>query len=354
MSPSFWKGKRVLLTGHTGFKGSWLALWLSRLGAEVTGYALEPPTDPALFELVDLQGRLAAHHLADIRDARRLRQVVDATRPEIVFHLAAQPLVRASYRQPLETLEANVMGTANLLEALRGRGEVRAVVVITSDKCYENREWLWPYRENEALGGHDPYSASKAAAEIVTTAYRRSFFESGDCAVATARAGNVIGGGDFAEDRLLPDLFRASAAGDTLHLRYPEAVRPWQHVLEPLRAYLMLAERLCDSGSDYAGAWNFGPEEADICTVREVVDSLAERIPELRWSEDRIPQPHEAGLLRLDSSQARQRLGWRPVWRLDKALEATADWYLAWQQGQDLAALTEAQLQHYEAEWCPA
>jgi len=349
MKPSFWQGKRVFLTGHTGFKGSWLALWLGRLGAEVTGYALAPPTDPALFDLLDLQDRLVTHHQADIRDAERLRQVVRETQPEIVFHLAAQPLVRASYRSPIETCETNILGTAYLLEALRELDSVRAVVVVTSDKCYENREWLWPYRENEALGGHDPYSASKAAAEIVTAAYRRSFFDETGCAVATARAGNVIGGGDFAEDRLLPDLFRSQAAGEPLHLRYPEAVRPWQHVLEPLRGYLLLAERLWNVGADYSGAWNFGPEESDIRTVRHVVESLAQHLPGLRWTQDDTPQPHEAGLLRLDSSQARLRLAWQPVWRLDTALEATAEWYLAWQSGQDLRALTEAQLQRYEA-----
>ncbi len=350
MKPSFWQGRRVFLTGHTGFKGGWLALWLSRLGAEVVGYSLAPPSTPALFDLLDLQARLFAHQLADIRDLERLKQAVRHAQPEVVFHLAAQPLVRASYRSPIETCETNIMGTANLLEALRDIDSVRAVVVVTSDKCYENREWLWPYRENEALGGHDPYSASKAAAEIVTAAYRRSFFGDTDCAVATARAGNVIGGGDFAEDRLLPDLFRSQAAGELLHLRYPQAVRPWQHVLEPLRGYLMLAERLWDAGRDYVGAWNFGPEEADIRTVSEVVESLAHRLPKLRWTQDDTPQPHEAGLLRLDSSQARLRLDWRPVWRLDKALEATTEWYLAWQSRRDMGALTEVQLQDYEAE----
>lgn len=353
MNPSFWAGKRVFLTGHTGFKGSWLALWLTRLGAEVTGYALAPPSDPSLFDQLRLPDYLAAHHQLDIRDTERLSQVVCEAQPEIVFHLAAQPLVRASYRSPIETFETNILGTAYLLEALRTLNSVRAVVVVTSDKCYENREWLWPYRENEALGGHDPYSASKAAAEIVTAAYRRSFFDDTGCAVATARAGNVIGGGDFAEDRLLPDLFRSQAAGEPLHLRYPEAVRPWQHVLEPLHGYLLLAERLWYEGADYSGPWNFGPEEGDIRTVRHVVESLARQLPGLRWTHDDTPQPHEAGLLRLDSSQARLRLGWQPVWRLDRALEATAEWYLAWQSGQDLRPFTEGQLQRYEAAACP-
>ena len=349
MNPSFWQGRRVFVTGHTGFKGSWLALWLSRLDAEVAGYSLGPPSDPALFDLLDLQGRLSRHHLGDIRDLESLTQAVREARPEVIFHLAAQPLVRASYRSPIETCETNILGTVYLLEALRDIDSVRAVVIVTSDKCYENREWIWPYRENEALGGLDPYSASKAAAEIVTAAYRSSFFDQTGCAVATARAGNVIGGGDFAEDRLLPDLFRSLEAGESLHLRYPLAVRPWQHVLEPLRGYLMLAERLWEEKADYAGAWNFGPEEGDTRSVREVVESLAQWLPKLRWTQDVTPHPHEAGLLRLDSSQARLRLGWRPVWRLDNALKATAEWYLAWQSGRDMGALTEAQLQDYEA-----
>ncbi len=354
MNPAFWEGKRVLVTGHTGFKGSWLALWLERLGAEVTGYALAPPTRPALFDVLDLSKRITAHHEADVRDAECLRQVMREGRPDVVFHLAAQPLVRASYRYPIETFETNIMGTAHLLEAVRALDSVRALVVVTSDKCYENREWLWPYRENEPLGGHDPYSASKAAAEIITAACRDSFFREGHCAVATARAGNVIGGGDFAEDRLLPDLFRAMAVGDTLHLRYPRAVRPWQHVLEPLRGYLLLAERLWDAGDEYAEAWNFGPDENDIRSVQHVVESLAKRLPGFHWTTDRQRQPHEAGLLRLDSSRARARLNWMPVWRLEEALDVTAEWYLAWKQGEALDKVTEMQLQRYEAAACLA
>lgn len=354
MDSGFWRGKRVFLTGHTGFKGSWLALWLSRLGAEVHGYSLAPPTDPSLFELAGIRECLASHRTGDIRVGVRLQAAIRDSRPEIVFHLAAQPLVRASYAEPLETLDTNVMGTASLLEAVRGTDSVRAIVVVTSDKCYMNREWYWPYREDEPLGGHDPYSASKAAAEIVAAAYRASFLAESGCALATARAGNVIGGGDFAEDRLLPDILRAFDAGRTLHLRSPRAVRPWQHVLEPLRGYLMLAQGLCESGADLAEGWNFGPWEQEARSVRWITEYLAGRLPGLRWSAGEHTGPHEATLLRLDSSKARARLGWLPAWSLEQALDRTVEWHLAWRAGDDLAALMDEQLVQYEADACGA
>lgn len=346
---AFWRDKRVFITGHTGFKGGWLALWLSRLGARVHGYALAPPTDPSFFELTGLEARLDGHVIGDIRDAQAMRQAMALARPEIVFHLAAQPLVRDAYGIPIETLETNVMGTAYLLEAVRQVGGVRAVVVITTDKCYENREWPWPYREVEPLGGHDPYSASKAAAELVTASYRASFFgQDGDCAIATARAGNVIGGGDFARDRLLPDMFRAHQAGQPVRLRSPRAVRPWQHVLEPLNGYLTLARRLFEEGARYAGAWNFGPWEQDSRTVQWITEFVAARLPGFVWELDQRQQPHEAQTLRLDSSKARQQLAWAPVWDLEQAINKTLEWHLAQQAGEDLAKRSECQIRLYE------
>lgn len=346
----FWQGKRVFLTGHTGFKGSWLALWLSRMGAEVGGYSLAPPTDPSLFDLLGLQQRLSAHHEADIRHLQQMTSAMQEFSPDIVFHLAAQPLVRASYRLPLETLEVNIMGTANLLEAVRQADSARAVVIVTSDKCYENREWVWPYRENEALGGHDPYSASKAGTEIVASAYRSSFFPAdAGCAVATARAGNVIGGGDFAEDRLLPDLFRAHRARQPVRLRSPAAIRPWQHVLEPLHGYLLLAQRLYRDGALFSGAWNFGPWERDARNVQWIVEYMADRLPGFRWTKDEEPQPHEAHTLRLDSNKARLELGWQPAWSLEHALQRTLDWHLAQQDNTALLPLTFAQIAEYES-----
>ena len=353
MNNAFWEGRKVFLTGHTGFKGSWLALWLSRMGAEVHGYALQPPTDPSMFELLGLERELAGHHIADIRNGERLTHALRESSAEIVFHLAAQPLVRASYVRPLETLDVNIMGTAHLLEAVRQAGGVRSVVVVTSDKCYENREWVWPYREIEALGGHDPYSASKAGTEIVASAYRASFFApEGDCAVATARAGNVIGGGDFAEDRLLPDLFRAHWAQQPIRLRSPAAVRPWQHVLEPLHGYLLLAQRLYEDGPRFAGAWNFGPWERDARNVQWIVEYMAEHLPGFRWTRDENPQPHEAHTLRLDSSKARLQLGWQPAWSLEQALQRTLDWHLAQQDGSVLLPISLEQISEYESAAC--
>ncbi len=349
MNPKFWRGRHVLITGHTGFKGSWLCLWLTSLGATVHGYALSPPTDPSLFEVAKIGDLIASSEIADIRDSEALSAAVRRTCPEIVFHLAAQPLVRYSYRAPLETYEVNVMGTLHLLEAVRQCDSVRAVVNVTSDKCYDNREWPWGYRESEPLGGHDPYSSSKACAELVSAAYRDSFLAALGVALATARAGNVIGGGDWAVDRLLPDLFRALDTCKTLTIRSPESIRPWQHVLEPLSGYLALAAALATPGVQPAEAWNFGPGDDDARPVGWILDHLAARVPELHWQCDNAPQPHEANYLKLDSSKARARLGWAPRWRLDKALDMTVDWHRAWRQGGDMRAISLAQIAEYAA-----
>lgn len=349
MENRFWRGKRVLLTGHTGFKGSWLALWLNRLGAHVTGVALPPLTQPSLYALA--VSRQDIHSiLGDIRDPQVLPAAMQAAKPEIVFHLAAQALVRQSYRQPVETFATNVMGTVNLLESARHSPDVRAVVVITSDKCYENREWVWPYRENEPMGGWDPYSASKGCAELVTASYRRSFFgAAGAAGVASARAGNVIGGGDWSDDRLVPDIIRAFLQKDQPLIRNPDAVRPWQHVLEPLSGYLALAERLADHPREYAEAWNFGPDETGTHTVGQVVGHLAQRWPEAPgWRTGAGDQPHEANLLKLDSSKARSRLSWKPRLPMDMMLDWVADWYLAHARHADPLALTLNQIDAYE------
>lgn len=350
-----WKGRRVLITGHTGFKGSWLSLWLHAMGADVTGVALPPPSDPSLFEAIRLN-QLVDHYIGDVRDAVAMHTVIERTRPEVIFHLAAQPLVRLSYEEPVETYATNVMGTVHVLEAARQVGGVAAVVCVTSDKCYENREWEWPYREADPLGGHDPYSSSKGCAELVIAAYRRSFFETDGPAIASVRAGNVIGGGDWAEDRLVPDLVRAFEAGRAPAIRSPDAVRPWQHVLEALGGYLQIAERLLGGDRRFADAFNFGPSEEDARPVRWIVDVMRQT-----WSGDAAaatldtgPQPHEAGLLRLDCSRARARLGWQPRLRLRDTLSWIADWHKAVGAGTDPRAITLAQIATYAALATPA
>ncbi len=347
--PAFWHARRVFLTGHTGFKGGWLGLWLADMGAEVHGYALTAPTEPNFFTVAGVQARLASHTLADIRDFDALARAMQAARPDIVLHLAAQPLVRHSYVEPVETYAVNVMGTVNLLEAVRQTPSVKAVLNITTDKCYENREWVWPYRENEAMGGADPYSSSKACSELVTAAWRASFLDAAGIRVASARAGNVIGGGDWAADRLIPDFLRALDAGRTLRIRSPRATRPWQHVLEPLAGYLLLAERLHEQGRDFAEAWNFGPEDGDARAVGWIVEHLCQRVPGAAWECDSAPQPHEANMLKLDSSKAKTRLGWQPRWNLETALDKTLEWHQAWHAGEDMAAMSLAQIRAYEA-----
>jgi len=347
-----YSGRSVFVTGHTGFKGSWLALWLAKMGARVTGYALAPCTSPSLFDVAQVKDVMARHHLADVRDTASLTTAMREAAPEIVFHLAAQPLVRLSYREPEATWSTNVMGTVNLLEAVRACPSVKAVVVITTDKCYENREWLWGYRETDPLGGSDPYSASKAAAELVVQSYRRSFFGNGPL-LASARAGNVIGGGDWSEDRLIPDAARAVAAGKPLLIRNPAATRPWQHVLESLHGYLLLGSRLLAGQREFADAFNFGPDAADNLPVAEVLTRLQAHWPGLKWQMD--PQagnaPHEAGFLYLDSSKAKRLLNWAPIWNLECGLEQTADWYRSVSQRASVAReVCERQLERFLGE----
>ncbi len=338
-----YRQRRVLLTGHTGFKGSWLALWLQALGARATGIALPPEQPQNHWDLLNLE---MPSVMLDIRDGAALRRIVKETRPEIVFHLAAQALVRRSYCDPVGTFETNVIGTINLLEACRAEPGIRAIVVVTSDKCYANRECIWSYREGDALGGHDPYSASKAAAELAVASYRNAFFSKpGSTLVATARAGNVIGGGDWSEDRLVPDIVRATIAGRSLELRCPQSTRPWQHVLEPLAGYLLLGQRLLEGQSEFADAWNFGPSEEANQRVLEVVEGLQRYWPELAWHQSNTQQPHEATYLHLDSTKARRLLGWRPKWNLPKSLEITASWYREYRSAG--AVLSHQQLEDY-------
>ena len=336
VDPQFWRGRRVLLTGHTGFKGSWLALWLESLGAEVVGFSNGVPTTPSMFELARV-GEGVASLEGDIRDPQAVDRALADSRAEIVIHMAAQSLVRRSFEQPVDTYATNVMGTVHVLDAARRSGGVRAVVNVTTDKCYENREWVWGYREHEPMGGHDPYSSSKGCAELVTAAFRRSYCQGGEApAIASARAGNVIGGGDWAEDRLVPDLMRAATEGRPAVVRSPDAIRPWQHVLNPLSGYLMLAQALWDS-REHADAWNFGPEDGDVRTVRWIIDRLGEAWGEpIAWRPEGGEVPHEAQYLKLDSSKARARLGWSPTWALDDALTSIATWYKTQRSGGDL------------------
>ena len=348
VDPAFWEGRRVLLTGHTGFKGAWLALWLQSLGALVTGFSDRVPTEPSLYELARVEDSMESI-TGDIRDPAALDAAVAASRPDVVIHMAAQSLVRRSFAEPRATYETNVMGTVNLLDAIRRHGGVPVVVNVTSDKCYDNREWEWPYREHEPMGGHDPYSNSKGCAELVTDAFRRSFFSNPDgTRLASARAGNVIGGGDWAADRLLPDIMRAALAGDTLQIRHPEAVRPWQHVLNPLSGYLVLAQALWDS-PEYASPWNFGPPDEDAQPVGWIVERMSALWPgELTYTCHDGPHPHEARHLKLDSSRARAHLGWRPTWGLAQGLDATVDWYRRLRDGEDMREVTAEQIRAFQ------
>lgn len=350
VDPGFWAGKRVFLTGHTGFKGSWMALWLQQMGAQVTGFALAPPTEPALFDVARVaQGMTSI--LGDIRDRDVLETALLAADPEIVIHMAAQPLVRASYDDPVGTYATNVMGTVHLLEAVRKAPSVRAVCIVTTDKCYENREWVWGYREDEAMGGYDPYSNSKGCAELVTSAYRRSFFGAGSpVALASGRAGNVIGGGDWAADRLIPDILRAIAAGDPVQIRNPLAIRPWQHVLEPVGGYLVLCQALWDDPQAAAEAWNFGPRDDDAQPVQWIVEKLCALWGDgAQWVHDASTQPHEARYLKLDISKARAGLGWQPRWSLGEALDRIVAWHRAWLSGADMHAYCLSELERFAA-----
>lgn len=349
----FWQGKRVFITGHTGFKGSWVSIWLHQLGANVAGYALEPPSQPSLFKICNID-RFITSIIGDVKDAASLSAAMQNTQPEIVIHMAAQPLVRASYEIPAETFATNVMGTVNLLEAVRSCESVKAVVNVTTDKCYENKEWFWGYRENESLGGYDPYSSSKACSELVTSAYRNSYFNQKDftthkVALASARAGNVIGGGDWAEDRLIPDCINALVKGESIIIRNPHAIRPWQHVLEPLGGYLTLIQHLYEYGYSYAESWNFGPNEADAKPVKWIVENLCKLWG--KTTDYQIVQVenqfHEANYLKLDCAKANVRLNWRPQWNLEVALRKIVDWMKAYEAHEDMLDICRKQIQEY-------
>lgn len=352
VNPVFWQDKKVLLTGHSGFKGSWLSLWLQAMGAEVIGYALAPPTHPSLFEVAKVDSGMTSI-IGDIRNLDKLQAVFTEHQPEIVIHMAAQPLVRYSYQNPVETYSTNVMGTVNLLETVRNTVSVKAVVNVTTDKCYENREWAWGYRENEPMGGHDPYSNSKGCAELVTAAYRNSYFHTEQyqehgVAIASARAGNVIGGGDWAEDRLIPDIMRAITHNKAVNIRNPHAIRPWQHVLEPLSGYLKLAQTLYEDGSSCAEGWNFGPNDEDAKSVQWIVEHLTQVWGDgASWYVDNGNHPHEAHYLKLDCSKAKARLNWTPKWRLEVALDKIIEWQKQYQQSADMKAVTLEQISQY-------
>jgi CDP-glucose 4,6-dehydratase len=335
VNSEFWKGKKVFLTGHTGFKGSWLSIWLTSMGAVVKGYALKPVTNHNLFTIAGIES-LVESDINDIRDYAVLCASISKFSPDIVFHMAAQPLVRASYEKPLETYQTNVMGTANLLESVRHCSTIQAVVNITTDKCYENNEWVWGYKETDPMGGRDPYSSSKGCSELVTSSYRESFLRGANIGVATARAGNVIGGGDWAEDRLIPDILRAFEAPKPVVIRNPNATRPWQHVLEPLSGYLILAEQLFKNPSEYSEAWNFGPYDRDVRPVDWILDQITNLWPGSSWRLDQDGHPHEATLLKLDISKASSVLGWAPTWDLNVTLGKIVRWHKHWIEGADM------------------
>jgi len=350
VNPAFWKNKKVFLTGHTGFKGSWLSLWLTSMGAEVTGYALAPNTQPNLYDVLDIGRTINSSLIGDIRDLELLQKSMHDSEPDIVIHMAAQPLVRYSYANPVETYSTNVMGTVHILEAARFSPTIRATVIVTTDKCYENKEWVWGYRENEQIGGYDPYSNSKGCAEMVTSAYRQSYFSNPNSTnkVASARAGNVIGGGDWSEDRLIVDAIKAFEANKPLKIRNPLATRPWQHVLEPLSGYLILAQALYEEVSSFASSWNFGPRNEDNRSVQEVIDLLISYWGETaRWEKEGSEQPHEANLLKLDCSKAYTKLGWIPKWDLETATEKIVQWQKAYQTQENMREVSLMQINQY-------
>ena len=347
---SFWNGKKVFLTGHTGFKGSWLSLWLSSMGAYVKGYALAPESRPNLFTEARVAS-LMESEIGDIRDLDNLRHSMAGFDPDILIHMAAQPLVRYSYREPIETYDVNVMGTAKVLEAARACTNLKSIVCVTTDKCYENREWVWGYREDEPMGGHDPYSSSKGCAELVTSAYRRSFLQEAGIGVATVRAGNVIGGGDWAEDRLIPDTLRAFEKGEPVIIRNPKSTRPWQHVLEPLSGYLILAEKMYASPTEYVEGWNFGPHDEDARSVESILDKMVSLWGNgAVWKLDQDAHPHEAGYLKLDISKAKARLGWQPTWDLQDTLERIIKWHHAWLDKKDMQLVSVNEVNEFMQE----
>ncbi len=344
----FWKGKRVLITGHTGFKGSWLSFWLRNLGAEVIGYALEPPTETNLFNILKLEDSIISIK-GDIRDGENIKQIVAKYKPEIIFHLAAQPLVRKSYNNPLETLGVNILGTAAVLDAIRGFEHVKVFINVTSDKCYENKEWLWGYREEDALGGDDPYSCSKGCSELITKSYRKSFFKENDISISTARAGNVIGGGDWAEDRLVPDIVRAIIEKDIIKIRSPYALRPWQHVLEPIYGYMVLAEKMWVDAKCYGQAWNFGPNEENIIVVKDIMERMRDIWNgNINYVFEENVNFHESQILKLDSAKAKKLLNWKPRLDISMALLWTVEWYENFMSGEDMEKFTDLQIRNYE------
>ena len=349
VNQDFWRGKRVFLTGHNGFKGSWISLWLQSMGAELHGLALQPPTAPALFDEARIASGMQST-IGDIRDYPTVLAAMQACKPDIIIHMAAQPLVRYSYQEPVETFATNVMGTVHVLEAARQVGTAKAVINVTTDKCYENKEWVWGYREDEPMGGHDPYSNSKGCSELVTSAYRQSFFEQSGIALASARAGNVIGGGDWAADRLVPDILRAFENSQPVIIRNPHAIRPWQHVLEPLAGYLILAEQLYAKGQHFAGGWNFGPHDEDARPVQWIVERMVNAWGnEASWQLDNGDHPHEANYLKLDISKAKAKINWQPRWRLGIALDKIIDWHHSWLGKTDIQNTCLQQISDYQS-----
>ncbi|MDD9266607.1 CDP-glucose 4,6-dehydratase [Paenibacillus sp. GCM10023248] len=351
----FWKDKKVFLTGHTGFKGSWLSIWLHSMGAKVTGYSLNPPTEPSLFSLCQIDNLIEKSIVGDIRDYEKLKQSVSQAAPEIIIHMAAQPLVRESYKDPIETYSTNVMGTVHLFEAVRSCSSVKAVLNVTTDKCYDNKEWVWGYREDEPLGGYDPYSSSKACSELVTSAFRSSYFSKEtyadhQVALASARAGNVIGGGDWAKDRLIPDIIKSITTNERILIRNPNSIRPWQHVLEPLSGYLLLCQNLYENGTTYADSWNFGPNDEDAKPVEWIVNKICQKWDgyNLGYEVDRANQPHEAHYLKLDCSKAKQLLHWHPRWSLDKTLDKIVEWTKAYESASDMYKICCDQIMEYQ------
>lgn len=349
MNSKFWQGRVVFLTGHTGFKGGWMALWLSLLGAKVCGYAFAAPTKTNFYTETNLRNRLHSSTIADVRDDKALATAIQLAKPSVIIHMAAQSLVRESYNNAVDTFATNIMGTVHVLEAARQTDTVEAIVNITTDKCYENRGWFWGYRENDRLGGHDPYSSSKACAEIITSTYRNCFLERAGINLASVRAGNVIGGGDWALDRLIPDFFRAVDTDGLWRIRSPSSVRPWQHVLEPLSGYLSLAEKLVTYGSEFAEAWNFGPDDSDCKSVSWIADRLCQKTAGTKWEFDGAPQPHEADQLKLDSSKAKAKLRWAPRWGIETTLDKTVEWHQAWRDFQSMDAISIEQIECYQS-----
>ena len=343
---AFWQGKRVFLTGHTGFKGSWLSLWLASLGAEVKGYALNPPTSPSLFDEAKV-GKVIDSQIGDIRDQDALYESMLEFNPDILIHMAAQPLVRYSYDAPIETYEVNVIGTAKVLEVARNCTNLKSIVNVTTDKCYENDGRTQGYKESDPMGGHDPYSSSKGCAELVTLSYKRSFLQSQGVSIASVRAGNVIGGGDWANDRLIPDILRSFENGNPVVVRNPKATRPWQHVLEPLSGYLILAHKLYDNCDKYDEGWNFGPDDKDVKSVDWILDKMTSKWPDSSWNIDHGSNPHEADFLRLDISKAKSKLGWKPVWELSRTLEKIVIWHNAWLNKEDMQVICLSEIEEY-------